>query len=100
MFNDILGTDKTQVVYSGQGAHVYLYDHDSMYRYDEQSRQVIVHELTEERGFNIDEQVTTDESRVIQLPYSLHADVCRVVTPINERGFDYRTRATPQFLED
>lgn len=99
VFNKILGTDKTQVVYSGQGAHVYLYDPDSEYRYDERARKVIVHELTEERGFNIDEQVTKDESRVIRLPYSLHADVCRVVTPINDRGFDYRTRAAPQFLE-
>jgi DNA primase catalytic subunit len=98
-FNDRLDTDQTQVVYSGQGAHVYLYDNDPYYRYDSRARAVIVDALTEKQDIPIDEQVTTDESRVIRLPYSLHADVSRVVTPVESPDFDFRTAAQPAFLE-
>lgn len=98
-FNDRMDTAKTQVVYSGQGAHVYLYDNDPEYRYDERAREVIVHALSEKQGIPIDRQVTTDESRVIRLPYSLHADVSRVVTPVESPDFDFRTEAQPTFLE-
>jgi len=97
-FNDQLASDDTQVVYSGQGAHVYLYDEDPEYRYDEAARKVIVHALSEKRDIPIDEQVTTDEARVIRLPYSLHAGVSRVVTPVESPDFDFRTDAQPAFL--
>jgi hypothetical protein len=94
-----LDTSKTQVVYSGQGAHVYLYDPDPMYRYSKQNRSFIIDKLSHELGIPIDEQVTTDVSRVIRLPYSLHADVSRIVTPISDPDFDYRNKAMPEFLK-
>jgi len=98
-FQNSLDTTDTQVVYSGQGAHVYLYDPDKMYRYSERIRRYITHDLTERLNIPIDEPVTTDESRVIRLPYSLHAGVSRVVTPIVDADFDFREDAKPQFLK-
>lgn len=97
-FRDRLDTTDTMVVYSGQGCHVYLYDPDKMYRYSERNRRFIANWLTSDLGIPIDEPVTTDESRVIRLPYSLHAGVSRIVTPIYDANFDYREKATPEFL--
>jgi len=99
-FEDRLDTDATQVVYSGQGCHVYMYDSDPEYRYSEVPRRLIAIELEEKKGIPIDTPVTTDESRVIRLPYSLHAGVSRVVTPIDSPDFDYRTDAVPATLSD
>jgi len=97
-FRENLGSTATQAVYSGQGCHVYLHDEDPMYRYGEQNRELITHHLIHEMGIPIDKPVTTDPSRVMRLPYSLHADVSRVVTPISSPNFDYREEAKPQFL--
>ncbi|MDT3437797.1 hypothetical protein [Haloarcula sp. 1CSR25-25] len=99
-FRDNLASTATQAVYSGQGCHVYLHDEDPMYRYGEQNRELITHHLIHELGIPIDKPVTTDPSRVMRLPYSLHADVSRVVTPISSPDFDYREEAKPQFLTD
>ena len=99
-FEDSLDTDATQVVYSGQGCHVYMYDPDPEYRYSEVPRQLIATILEEKKDIPIDTPVTTDESRVIRLPYSLHAGVSRVVTPIDSPDFDYRTDAVPAFLSN
>ena len=97
-FENRLDTDATQVVYSGQGCHVYMYDPASEYRYSEVPRRHIATALEEKRGIPIDTPVTTDESRVIRLPYSLHAGVSRVVTPIESPDFDYRSEAVPSVL--
>ncbi|RKS76001.1 DNA primase catalytic subunit [Haloarcula quadrata] len=97
-FESSLDTDATQVVYSGQGCHVYMYDPASEYRYSEIPRRHIATALEEKEGIPIDTPVTTDESRVIRLPYSLHAGVSRVVTPIESPDFDYRSEAVPSVL--
>ena len=94
-FESSLDTDATQVVYSGQGCHVYMYDPAPEYRYSEVPRRHIATILEEKKDIPIDTPVTTDESRVIRLPYSLHAGVSRVVTPIESPDFDYRSDAVP-----
>lgn len=99
IFEEDFAAEETMVVYSGQGCHVYLLDTDREYRYDEQSREVINDLLLDEYEIPIDPVVTADRRRVMRLPYSLHADVSRVVQPIDDPGFDFRTEATPDFLE-
>ncbi|AQL44717.1 DNA primase (plasmid) [Halorientalis sp. IM1011] len=99
IFADDFEAAETLVVYSGQGCHVYLLDTDREHRYDEQSREVINDLLLEEYGIPIDPVVTADRRRVMRLPYSLHADVSRIVQPISDPDFDFRTEATPAFLE-
>lgn len=99
IFREAFGATETLVVYSGQGCHVYLLDTDRLHRYDEQSREVINDLLLEEYGIPIDPVVTADRRRVMRLPYSLHADICRVVQPIESPDFDFRTEACPPFLD-
>nr|WP_237718959.1 DNA primase [Halogranum salarium] len=99
IFEDDFAAEETMVVYSGQGCHVYLLDTDLEHRYDEQSRQVINDLLLEAYEIPIDPVVTADRSRVMRLPYSLHADVSRVVQPIESPAFDFRTDAIPPFLD-
>jgi len=99
-FESSLDTDATQVVYSGQGCHVYMHDPAPEYRYGEVPRRHIATALEEMKNIPIDTPVTTDESRVIRLPYSLHAGVSRVVTPIESPEFDYRSDAVPAVLNN
>lgn len=98
IFEDDFTAEETMVVYSGQGCHVYLLDTDREHRYDAKSREVINDLLLDDYGVPIDPVVTADRRRVMRLPYSLHADVSRVVQPIDDPGFDFRTEATPDFL--
>lgn len=96
---DELDFEETQVVYSGQGTHVYGLDSGPYYRYDQKSRRRIVSGVTSNLNIPIDEQVTTDERRVARIPHSLHSNVCRVVTPISSRDFDFRTNGLPNFVK-
>ena len=98
IFEDDFAAEETMVVYSGQGCHVYLLDSNRKHRYDEQSREVINDLLLNEYEIPIDPVVTADRRRVMRLPYSLHADASRVVQPIDSPAFDFRTDATPDFL--
>ncbi|GAD53913.1 hypothetical protein MBEHAL_2673 [Halarchaeum acidiphilum MH1-52-1] len=98
IFEDDFDAEETIVVYSGQGVHVYLLDTDPAHRYDAQSREVLNDLLLESYDIPIDPVVTADRRRVARLPYSLHADVCRIVQPIESPQFDPRT-ATPEFLD-
>jgi len=98
IFEDDFDSEETMVVYSGQGVHVYLLDTDPAHRYDAQSREVLNDLLLKSYEIPIDPVVTADRRRVARLPYSLHADVCRIVQPIESTRFDPRT-ATPEFLD-
>jgi hypothetical protein len=89
---------ETMVVYSGQGCHVYAFDDDPYHRYDQTTREVLNTYFDEMVDAPIDKQVTADRKRVLRLPYSLHADVSRIVTPINSPDFDYRQNAKPEFI--
>ncbi|WP_266080725.1 bifunctional DNA primase/polymerase [Haladaptatus caseinilyticus] len=99
IFEDDFAATETLVVYSGQGCHIYLLNTDHKHRYDEQSREVINDLLLEEYEIPIDPVVTADRRRVMRLPYSLHADVSRIVQPIESPDFDFRTEAVPSFFE-
>jgi DNA primase catalytic subunit len=94
------GFDDTLVVYSGQGVHVYGLDKDRFHKYDQQSRKVITYHLVDQLGYPLDRVVTESYNRVLRLPYSLHSDVSRVVTPLRSQEFDPRTDALPAFLTD
>lgn len=99
IFEDDFAAEETMVVYSGQGAHVYLLNDDRDHRYDTRSREVLVTLLGELYEIPLDPVVTPDRQRVARLPYSLHADVCRVVQPIDSPRFDFRTEALPESLQ-
>lgn len=99
---DIFITDfdagETLVMYTGQGVHVYLLDRDPAHQYDEKSREVLNDLLLDHYDIPIDPVVTADRRRVARLPYSLHAEVCRVVQPISDPSFD-PLAATPEVIE-
>ncbi len=97
IFEDDFDAEETMVVYSGQGVHVYLLDTDPAHRYDEQSREVLNDLLLETYDIPIDPVVTADRRRVARLPYSLHADVCSIVQPIESQDFDVQS-ATPEVI--
>jgi len=97
-FENQLCGEQTMVVYSGQGCHVYLLDDDPDHRYDEPARELINDALTEDYDIPIDTVVTADRRRVTRLPYSLHADVSRIVTPIDTPDYDFRNDPVPRFL--
>ncbi|WP_114578504.1 DNA primase [Saliphagus sp. LR7] len=99
IFESEFSAEETMVVYSGQGVHVYLLDDDPEHDYDESSREVLNDLLIERYEIPIDPVVTADRSRLLRVPYSLHAEVCRVVQPIDSPAFNPRTDARPQFLE-
>ncbi|WP_226024053.1 DNA primase [Halomicrobium salinisoli] len=99
IFEDDFNAEVTMVVYTGQGVHVYLLDTDPAHRYDEQSREVLNDLLLESYEIPIDPVVTADRRRVARLPYSLHADVCSIVQPIERADFDVRS-ATPEVIAE
>jgi len=99
IFEDDFAAGETIVVYTGQGAHVYLLDNDPDHRYDTRSREVLVTLLDELYEIPLDPIVTPDRQRVARLPYSLHADVCRIVQPIDSLKFDFRTEALPEAFQ-
>lgn len=99
IFESDFNAEETMVVYSGQGVHVYLLDTDSVHRYDEESREVLNDLLLETYEIPIDPVVTADRQRVARLPYSLHADVCSIVQPIESPAFDVRS-ARPEVIDE
>jgi len=98
IFENDFNAEETMVVYSGQGVHVYFLDTDPAHRYDVKSREVLNDLLQDTYGIPIDPVVTADRRRVARLPYSLHADVCSIVQPIESPNFDVRS-ATPEVLQ-
>lgn len=99
-FHESYNVEETQVIYSGQGAHVYIIDDDPFHHYDEPARRVIATDLQENHGYTIDDKVTIQDNRLLRLPYTLHSKVSRIVTPIESSSFDPRSQAQPQFLEE
>lgn len=91
--------DDTQVYYTGQGVHVYLLDTDELHQYDRRSRAVLVDLFQEIHDIPVDGVVTSDPARFGRLPYTLHTDVSRIVTPLESTEFDPRTEAAPPSLE-
>ncbi|WP_302083328.1 DNA primase [Salinibaculum rarum] len=96
---DCLEFTDTEVFYSGQGTHVYALDEDASHHYTERTRKFLMAYITEVLDIPVDTKVTPDDSRVMRLPYSLHADVSRIVTPVNSPAFDFRSDPVPEFLK-
>jgi len=96
MFSDM------KVVYSGRGFHIHIFDKQT-YKWKYRQRKELAKEL-KQKGFLIDEWVTTGGMRLIRLPYSLHGMVSRVVFPISVEQLDIfdpitDPRCIPDFLK-
>ena len=92
---------KMKIVYSGRGYHIHVFDPEA-YALSIKERQRIAQKV-KEKGFKIDEWVTTGGMRLIRLPYSLHGLVSRVVIPVGKKELDrfdpiHDKRCLPKFL--
>ena len=90
-----------KIVYSGRGFHIHILDKQA-YTLSYRQKQKLAKRL-KQKGFLIDEWVTTGGMRLIRLPYSLHGMVSRIVLPIDAAeldGFDPLgdVRCLPKFL--
>ncbi len=91
-----------KIVYSGRGFHIHILDEESK-KWNFHQRKVFAHSL-KQKGFLIDEWVTSGGMNLIRLPYSLHGLVSRIVTPLTIRqleNFDPVTEnnCVPEFLK-
>jgi DNA primase catalytic subunit len=87
------------IVFSGRGYHVVV-DDEEAYALTRKERVVVASRML--KKYDIDEWVTTGDSRLMRLPHSLNALVSRKCVPIKEndlRGFDPRvsTLVSPAF---
>jgi DNA primase catalytic subunit len=73
---------KMQIVYSGRGFHIHVFDPEA-YALSTRKRRHIAQKVVE-KGFQIDEWVTSGGMRLIRLPYSLHGLVSRIAIPVEE----------------
>ncbi len=92
-----------QVVYSGRGFHLHVFDHEA-YVLNVQERLEVAQEV-KKQGFHIDAWVTSGEMRLIRLPYSLNGLVSRIVLPLKKdelESFDpvHNERCLPKFLSE
>jgi DNA primase catalytic subunit len=71
--------EKIKIVYSGRGLHLHVDDERAL-KMRRGERKALAARVG--RRFAIDEWVTEGSSRLIRLPFSLHAMVSRVVTPL------------------
>jgi DNA primase catalytic subunit len=90
------------VVYSGRGFHLHVFD-EAAYNLTRKERNQIAQDI-KEKGFQIDDWVTTGEMRLIRLPYSLNGLVSRIVVPLQKKEileFDpiRDKRCVPNFLK-
>ncbi len=90
-----------KTVYSGRGFHIHVFD-EKAYKLTYNERLELARQVKAQR-FHIDEWVTSGESRLIRLPYSLNGLVSRVVLPLKKdelESFDafHDKRCLPQFL--
>ncbi|MEM2027250.1 MAG: DNA primase [Candidatus Bathyarchaeia archaeon] len=91
-----------RVVYSGRGFHIHVLDEEA-FGWSAEKRGELAKEM-KNKGFMIDEWVTSGSMRLIRLPYSLHGMVSRIVTPIDISELDHFNpiedeRCIPSFLK-
>ena len=92
-----------KIVYSGRGFHIHVFDPEAYALSAKERRQIA--QKVKEKGFQIDEWVTSGSMRLIRLPYSLHGLVSRIVVPVEkselERFNPVRDkRCIPKFLSE
>jgi len=90
-----------RMIYSGRGFHIHVFDVET-FTWTRRRRRALALRL-KEKGFLIDEWVTTGGMRLIRLPYSLHGMVSRIVIPVDVdelSGFNPVSdqRCLPKFL--
>lgn len=93
---------EVRAVYSGRGFHLHVFDKEA-YKIKFKDRLKYAREI-KQQGFHIDEWVTSGESRLIRLPYSLNGLVSRIVIPLKKEeieSFDALNdrRCMPEFLK-
>jgi len=91
-----------KIVYSGRGFHIHVFDRD-VFSWSREKRIELAKEI-KNKGFIIDEWVTSGSMRLIRLPYSLHGMVSRIVMPIDVAEIDNFNpiedeRCIPSFLK-
>lgn len=92
---------EVKAVYSGRGFHLHVFDQHAN-NLSPKERLKLARQI-KGAGFHIDEWVTTGESRLIRLPYSLNGIVSRIVLPLKKdelESFDafHDMRCLPHFL--
>jgi len=103
LYEELMETfSQMRIVYSGRGFHIHVFDRDSFNWNYKKRKQFAV--KIKNKGFSIDEWVTSGSMRLIRLPYSLHGMVSRIVTPLDIRelkSFDpiRDKRCMPKFLK-
>ena len=90
-----------RMVYSGRGFHLHVMDPET-YLLSRKER-LKFSKQTKQKGFHIDEWVTSGEFRLIRLPYSLNGIVSRTVLPLKKEEIDdfdaiHDKRCLPNFL--
>lgn len=95
------GFSNIQLVYSGRGMHVHVFDEEA-FGLSREERQEINQQL---KPIPIDPWVSRGNIRLIRLPYSLNGLVSRIVTPVGLKEaekFDPVTseRTVPRFLRN
>ncbi len=90
-----------QVVYSGRGFHIHVFDKHTFYWTRGQRLKLVG--FLQRRGFVMDEWVAAGGMRLIRLPYSLNGLVSRIAVPLRRGeldGFNPLTeeRCVPRFL--
>ncbi len=90
-----------KIVYSGRGFHIHVFDREA-YKLSVKERRQIAQKV-KEKGYQIDEWVTSGSMRLIRLPCSLHGLVSRVVIPVEKGELDrfdpiHDKRCIPKFL--
>jgi DNA primase catalytic subunit len=90
-----------RIVYSGRGFHLHVLDKEA-YGFSTEERLTLAKEV-KQKGFHIDEWVTSGEYRLIRLPFTLNGLVSRIVLPLKKEeleDFDavHDKRCLPQFL--
>lgn len=90
-----------RIVYSGRGFHIHVFDMEA-FGLSPKERSNIAKKIRE-KGFMIDEWVTSGGMRLIRLPYSLHGMVSRIAIPVDVRELETFNpiedeRCIPRFL--
>lgn len=97
---DVVGFPDVRVFYTGQGAHIYARGGGARLDLTQQSRRFLATYASQSLGIPIDEQVTSDPSRVMRMPHSLHSDVCRRVIEVQSPETDFISKARPEIISD
>lgn len=82
LYEELMGSfTHMRVVYSGRGFHIHIFD-EEVFNWSYKKRKENADKI-KNKGFPIDEWVSSGDMRLIRLPHSLHGMVSRIVTPLD-----------------